>query len=73
MRAPDARSVVAVALTLTICAAILAPIVGRLMGITDGPLSDTVVASLTDLLKVAIGAVVGWLSAGQPQKAGGGA
>lgn len=59
----DARSIVAVMLTATICIAILAPIIGRLFKKGEGPLSDVVIASLTDLLKVAIGAVVGWLSA----------
>lgn len=62
LKAPDARSVVAVMLTLTICAAILAPVFGRLFGMVDGPLPDAIIASLADLLKVAIGAVVGWLS-----------
>lgn len=64
MKAPDARSVVAVMLTATICAAILAPIVWRAIGMSETPLPEVVVASLTDLLKVCVGAVVGWLSSG---------
>lgn len=60
---PDARSLVAIILTLTICFAILAPIIARLTGRTDITLSEAVVASLADLLKVAMGAIVGWLAA----------
>lgn len=64
----NARSVVAVILTATICLSILAPIAARLAGLVNGPLPDAIIASLTDLLKVALGAVVGWLAAGEHLK-----
>lgn len=60
----NARSVVAVLLTVTICISILAPIVARLCGIVT-VLPEPIITSLADLLKVAIGAVVGWLAAGE--------
>ncbi len=68
MRAPDARAVVAVMLTTTICAAILAPILARVLWLIDQTIPEPVAARLADLLKVPVGAVVGWLAAGPPRK-----
>lgn len=59
----DARGLVAIILTATICTAILSPIVMRVLGYSQTQLSDTAVEGLTDLLKVALGAIIGWLAA----------
>lgn len=59
----EARSVVAILITITICAAILAPIVYRMFGNTNDKLSDAAISGLVDLIKVALGALIGWLSA----------
>lgn len=70
MRAPDARSVVAVVFAVTICFAVLAPIAGRLFGMTEQPLPEIVVASLADLLKYVAGGVIGWLASAPKAKEG---
>lgn len=59
----EAKNVVAIMLALTICVAILSPIVVRFLNKPQGQMPDLVVSGLMDLLKVALGALVGWLAA----------
>jgi hypothetical protein len=63
----DARSAVAILLTLTVCATILSPVLMRVLGKTNATMSEAAVNSLTDLLKVALGAIVGWLASQAPR------
>lgn len=59
----DARSAVAILLTATVCVTILSPILMRAFGKAQTTMSEAAVNSITDLLKVALGAIVGWLAA----------